>query len=46
MVFLIGVDPVWTASDNELSFYNSLKMKLAVIIGVLQMLFGLFLNFS
>lgn len=31
---------MWSVCDNELTFYNSLKMKLAVIIGVLQMLFG------
>lgn len=39
-----GVDPKWYVANNELNFINSLKMKLAVIIGVAQMLLGLFLK--
>ena len=34
-VYPFGFDPKWYVSHNELSFFNSFKMKLAVIIGVL-----------
>lgn len=33
-VYPIGLDPKWYIATNELSFMNSLKMKLAVIVGV------------
>jgi len=36
-----GIDPAWRVADNELSFVNSLKMKMAVIIAVLHMSFGI-----
>ena len=34
-VYPVGVDPKWYVAENELSMMNSLKMKMAVIIGVL-----------
>lgn len=29
-----GIDPAWMVSTNSLQFYNSFKMKVAIIIGV------------
>jgi len=34
-MYTLGVDPVWHLAKNELMFFNSLKMKIAVILGVL-----------
>ena len=42
--YAFGIDPVWGVATNELAFYNSFKMKLAVILGVLQMTLGIFLK--
>jgi len=43
-VYTLGMDPKWQLSRNELSFHNSLKMKLSVILGVFHMLFGIVLK--
>lgn len=39
-----GVDVAWAEAENKLDFYNSFKMKNAVIIGIVQMTLGLFLS--
>ncbi|XP_069682328.1 V-type proton ATPase 116 kDa subunit a 1-like [Periplaneta americana] len=39
-----GIDPMWQLSENGLSFANSFKMKLSVILGIFHMLFGIFLS--
>ena len=39
-----GIDPKWYSSNNELTFTNSFKMKLSVIIGVIQMTLGIVLR--
>ena len=43
-VYPFGVDPAWYLAKNELAFFNSLKMKVAVILGVLQMTLGIALK--
>ena len=43
-VYPIGMDPKWYVASNELAFLNSFKMKMSVIIGVSQMILGIFLK--
>ena len=43
-IYPFGLDPIWGIAGNELTFENSFKMKLAVILGVAQMTLGIFLK--
>lgn len=39
-----GLDGTWGIASNELSFTNSFKMKMAIIVGVTHMVFGILLK--
>lgn len=43
-MYSIGVDPTWYRSSNELTFVNSMKMKISVIFGVAQMSLGILMK--
>lgn len=39
-----GADPLWKGANNELDYYNSLKMKMSVIMGVTHMTVGIIIS--
>jgi len=43
-IYPFGIDSGWYGVANELTFLNSFKMKLSIVLGVTQMLFGIVLR--
>jgi len=40
----IGIDPIWHYTANKITFFNSFKMKISIIVGVIQMTVGICLS--
>ena len=43
-MYAFGLDPVWSVSENNLNYVNSMKMKISVIIAVVHMTLGVFVK--
>jgi len=41
-----GVDPAWKGAPNELEYYNSFKMKISILFGIMQMSIGIFFSLA
>ncbi|XP_064079835.1 V-type proton ATPase 116 kDa subunit a 1-like isoform X1 [Macrobrachium nipponense] len=41
-----GLDPMWQISTNKINYYNSYKMKISIIFGIIHMMFGVILSVS
>eukprot|EP00965_Chrysotila_dentata_P206722 6183700-Pleurochrysis_carterae.AAC.2 len=39
-----GIDPAWHRASNKMTFFNSYKMKVAIVFGVAQMTLGISLS--
>lgn len=41
----VGLDPVWHDATTELGYTNSLKMKMSIVVGVVQMTLGIIMSY-
>ena len=42
--YVFGIDPVWQVAENKIEYQNAFKMKVSIILGVIHMLFGVFMS--
>jgi len=43
-MYPMGIDPIWHRTANKITFFNSYKMKISIVVGVLQMTVGIILS--
>jgi len=43
-VYIFGLDPIWHGTNTELTFTNSIKMKMSIILGVVHMDLGILMS--